>query len=78
MGQHAWLLFATIVTELLIIVKWSRGQFPAPFPRHIKLGAVVASGLLVGYPLFKFGIPKVRRYLRRKGRVERKPVSKVE
>lgn len=53
MGQHAWLLFATILTELLIIFKWSRGQFPEPAPFHVKLGWAIGSLFLVGYPLLK-------------------------
>ncbi len=53
MGQHAWLLLATILTELLIIVKWSRGQFPNPTPFHVRVGWTIGSGFLVGYPLFK-------------------------
>ncbi|KAG9051694.1 hypothetical protein FS837_000083 [Tulasnella sp. UAMH 9824] len=53
MGQHAWLLFATILTELLIIFKWSRGQFPEPAPFHVKLGWTIGSMFLIGYPLFK-------------------------
>ncbi|CAE6482472.1 unnamed protein product [Rhizoctonia solani] len=75
MGQHAWLLFATILTELLIIFKWSRGMFPEPFPTHIKFAWSVGSALLIAYPSFKFGLPSVRRYLRR---AERKRLNKTE
>ncbi len=30
MGQHTWLMLATIGTELLVIIKWSKGRFPTP------------------------------------------------
>lgn len=57
MGQHTWLLLATVLTELLIIVKWSRGQFPEPAPYHIKVGWAIGSAMLVGYPLLKVTTP---------------------
>ena len=50
MGQHVWLLLATIVTELLTIVKWSQGQFPEPLPTHVRWAWTVGAGLLVLYP----------------------------
>lgn len=50
MGQHVWLLLATIVTELLVITKWSKGQYPAPFPPMVKWGWVFGITLLVLYP----------------------------
>jgi hypothetical protein len=34
MGQHVWLLLATVVTELLVIFKWSKGQFSFSFLAH--------------------------------------------
>ena len=68
MGQHVWLMIATIATEVLIIVKW--GDFPKPCPRNVKLflGTVVA--FLVVYPTVKFGVPKWRSYRLDRGRVE--------
>lgn len=50
MGQHVWLLLATIGTELLAITKWSRGQFPEPLPKRVKLAWTVGAALLVLYP----------------------------
>jgi len=50
MGQHVWLLLATIVTELLVIAKWSKGQFPEPFPSAVKWGWTIGATLLVLYP----------------------------
>ncbi|KJA23276.1 hypothetical protein HYPSUDRAFT_40085 [Hypholoma sublateritium FD-334 SS-4] len=65
MGQHVWLLLATIVTELLVITKWSKGQFAAPFPPMVKAGWALGLTLLVLYPTVQFGIPNARRYIRR-------------
>ncbi len=50
MGQHVWLLLATILTELLVIRKWSRGVFPEPLPTPVKWGWAIGAGLLVMYP----------------------------
>ena len=51
MGQHVWLMLATIGTELLVIVKWSKGQFPAPLPTHVRYAWLVGAALLVLYPI---------------------------
>lgn len=50
MGQHVWLLLATIVTELLVITKWSKGQFPEPLPSKVKWGWAIGATLLILYP----------------------------
>ena len=50
MGQHCWLLIATIATELLAITKWSRGQFPEPLPKKVKYAWSLGATLLVLYP----------------------------
>jgi len=67
MGQHVWLLLATVITELLIIRKWSKGMFQ-PFPLHVRWFLSILSILLVLYPLVKFGIPKARKVLRSSAR----------
>ncbi|KAJ7820270.1 phosphatidyl serine synthase-domain-containing protein [Mycena leptocephala] len=70
MGQHVWLLLATVVTELLVIFKWSKGQFPTPLPRAVKIGWGIGLAMLVGYPVVQFGIPATRPYTpRRRGAV---------
>ena len=51
MGQHVWLLLATIITELLVITKWSKGQFPNPLPLTVKWGWALGATLLVLYPI---------------------------
>ncbi|RXW25340.1 hypothetical protein EST38_g472 [Candolleomyces aberdarensis] len=68
MGQHVWLLLATVITELLVITKWSKGQFPEPLPPAVKWGWSVAAVLVVLYPAVQFGLPSARRYLRKHGR----------
>jgi len=68
MGQHAWLLLATIVTELLVIFKWSQGQFKEPMPQWVKYAWAVGGALLVLYPTVKFGVPSARRYIRKNKR----------
>jgi phosphatidylserine synthase 2 len=50
MGQHVWLLLATIGTELLVIVKWSEGQFPEPLPKPVKWAWGIGGTSLVLYP----------------------------
>ena len=51
MGQHTWLLLATICTELLAIRKWSRGMFTEPFPFYVKLGWTIGVVILTVYPI---------------------------
>ena len=55
MGQHCWLLLATVLTELLVITKWSRGIFLEPLPVHVKWGWIVGGTLLVLYPTVRVG-----------------------
>lgn len=50
MGQHAWLLLATVVTELLVIRKWGKHIYTAPFPKHIKWAWTIGATLLILYP----------------------------
>ncbi|KAJ7364878.1 phosphatidylserine synthase 2 [Mycena albidolilacea] len=69
MGQHVWLLLATVLTELLVIVKWSTGQYPAPFPKPVKVGLwTLGLSVVVVYPMYQFGIPAARKYVRRQKR----------
>ncbi|KAF8581555.1 PSS-domain-containing protein [Ramaria rubella] len=65
MGQHAWLLFATVCTEVLLIFKWGRDVFLVPFPPHIKWSLTFGGAAVVLYPAVKFGPRGVRRYLRK-------------
>jgi len=71
MGAHVWLLLATILTELLAILKWSKGQFNEPFPKPVKWGWGIGLTLLTLYPTVQFGIPSARRYIRSHGKREK-------
>jgi hypothetical protein len=55
MGQHVWLMLATIGTELLVIIKWSKGQFPTPLPAQVWFGWLVGAAILVLYPVGQVG-----------------------
>jgi phosphatidylserine synthase 2 len=59
MGQHVWLLLATIITELLVIIKWSRGLFTEPMPGYIKVFLSTLAVLLVAYPAGKVSVPLI-------------------
>jgi hypothetical protein len=56
MGQHVWLLLATIVTELLVITKWARGQYSEPLPEHVKWAWIAGGTVLVLYPIVRVHI----------------------
>ena len=55
MGQHVWLLLATVGTEMLVIIKWSQGQFPEPLPNRVKWAWETGGVLLVLYPIVRVG-----------------------
>ena len=55
MGAHAWLLLATIVTELLVIRKWGKNIYTQPFPTYVKYSLITGFTLLGVYPLTKVG-----------------------
>lgn len=56
MGQHVWLLLATIVTEILVITKWSKGMFPEPLPTKVKWGWITTAVLLIMYPIRRVSV----------------------
>lgn len=57
MGQHVWLLLATVLTELLVILKWSSQgdghgpMYPAPFPAPVKWGWGIGLAVVGIYPV---------------------------
>lgn len=51
MGQHCWLLLATIITEILVIAKWSKGMFSEPLPATVKWGWAAGAFVLIFYPI---------------------------
>jgi len=44
-------MLATIGTELLAIIKWSKGQYPTPLPTHVWFAWLVGAAMLVLYPV---------------------------
>jgi phosphatidylserine synthase 2 len=50
MGQHCWLLLATIMTEILVITKWSKGMFSEPLPAQVQWGWFAGVLVLMLYP----------------------------
>nr|KAJ3420307.1 hypothetical protein HK105_005836 [Polyrhizophydium stewartii] len=57
LGMHAWITTANIVTELLIIIKFSEGEFTKPAPVYVVVGWIVFGVALVAYAVWRFGIP---------------------
>ncbi|KAH6565406.1 hypothetical protein BASA60_009905 [Batrachochytrium salamandrivorans] len=54
---HAWVTALTIITELLIIIKFSEGEFSENAPWHIIALWVVLLSTLVGYAIWQFTCP---------------------
>jgi len=73
MGSHAWLLYATVILELLCVIKWSTGEFPDPAPLSVKVFWTVFLSLLVLYPSVKFGYPAWKRRLDKRESSPRPP-----
>ncbi|KAJ2313163.1 hypothetical protein IWW52_004642, partial [Coemansia sp. RSA 2704] len=62
MGAHCWVLIATLLTELLIIVKFARGEFTEPFPRVVVVFWALVAAALAGFSLWQFALrPRLRR-----------------
>jgi len=54
MGQHVWLLLATVFTELIVIVKWWNQQegTTRQMPEYVKVGWAIGFTVLgVVYPI---------------------------
>ncbi|KAJ2001793.1 hypothetical protein GGI04_003604 [Coemansia thaxteri] len=61
MGAHCWLLIVTLLTELLIIVKFGRGAFDQPFPLPVLVFWSLVASLIVAFSLWQFAImPRLR------------------
>nr|GAT42361.1 predicted protein [Mycena chlorophos] len=84
MGQHVWLLLATVATEILVIIKWTSSPHSGIPPlmsasKVVKMGWVVGGLALVVYPSAKFGVPGVRRWVRgKKDKAARRKAGKIE
>ncbi|KAJ2859916.1 hypothetical protein GGH94_005828 [Coemansia aciculifera] len=63
MGAHCWMLITTLLTELLIIVKFGRGEFSEPFPTLVIAFWSLVVSILVGFSIWQFAIaPWLRRH----------------
>ncbi|KAJ2159845.1 hypothetical protein GGF46_002736 [Coemansia sp. RSA 552] len=61
MGAHCWLLITTLLTELLIVVKFGRGEFAEPFPRPVIAFWSLVAVALVAFSAWRFLIaPRLR------------------
>ncbi|KND01631.1 uncharacterized protein SPPG_09115 [Spizellomyces punctatus DAOM BR117] len=56
LGMHAWMATANILTELLICIKFGRGEFVEPMPWGIKIGWGCFLAVVGGYAMVKFGL----------------------
>ncbi|EGF82974.1 hypothetical protein BATDEDRAFT_84504 [Batrachochytrium dendrobatidis JAM81] len=56
-GMHAWVTSICIITELLIVIKFSEGEFTKPTPKRIIVLWTILLSSLVGYSIWRFGIP---------------------
>ncbi|KAJ3090084.1 hypothetical protein HK102_004705 [Quaeritorhiza haematococci] len=53
-GMHAWMVTANILTELLICVKFGKGEFPAPMPKEVVIFWTSMAAALAGWVWYKF------------------------
>lgn len=38
LGHQTWVALSILLTEVLIIVKFGRGEFPDPIPKNVQIG----------------------------------------
>ncbi|KAJ3307183.1 hypothetical protein HDV03_002694 [Kappamyces sp. JEL0829] len=55
LGFFAWMATANILTELLIIVKFSPGEFTAPFPQEVVWFWSIFGAWFVSYVFWRYG-----------------------
>lgn len=53
-GPQAWILMATVLTEVLVVIKWSKGMFSAPFPKSVIIFWSIFGSFLIAFPLWRF------------------------
>lgn len=56
LGMHAWTFTMTVITELLIVIKFSDGEFNSPFPAYIIGFWTTFITLISLYAIVKFAI----------------------
>jgi len=65
-GPQAWLTIANIMTESVICYKFGRGEFPNSAPTKVVIFWLVLITALVGYAIWQFGIPALKKRRRLK------------
>lgn len=58
LGTFAWIAMANIITETIIVLKFSPGEFTTPFPGIVKVAWVGIAFTLIGYSTWKFALPE--------------------
>ena len=56
LGMYAWMATINILTELLIILKFSKSEFPNPFPNEVITFWIIFGSILIIYPIYKFAL----------------------
>ena len=54
LGMYAWMATINILTETLIIFKFSRDEFKYPFPEQVKIFWLLFICILIAYPIYTF------------------------
>lgn len=49
LGSNAWLALAVLIVEILVVVKNGKGQFTAPWPRHVVVAWTIALTVVITY-----------------------------
>ena len=57
-GSQAWVLMAIIVTEVLVVFKWGKGNFTAPFPKLVIAFWSVFILIMTIFPIWQFYLKK--------------------
>ena len=56
LGMYAWMATINILTELLIILKFSKGEFKNPFPLEVEIFWGIFMSILIAYPIYQFAL----------------------
>jgi phosphatidylserine synthase 2 len=61
LGMYAWMATINILTELLIIFKYSQGEFTEPFPQEVVVFWILFSLILIAYPIYTFALDDTKK-----------------
>jgi phosphatidylserine synthase 2 len=62
LGFHAWMCTANILTELIIIIKFSKGEFPNQIPGNVIWFWISAITIIIMYATWKFKIDFIKKH----------------